>query len=52
MQEVPAETDPSLEAPAELEIEDPEMWPSEHPAIWDSITRRAYKKQYGKLPGT
>jgi Domain of unknown function (DUF4234) len=51
MQESPAEAAPSLEAPAGFEIEDPERWPSEHPAIWDSITRRAYKKEYGKLPG-
>jgi hypothetical protein len=22
-----------------------------HPATWDTITRRAYKKRYGKPPG-
>lgn len=34
-----------------LRIEDPEEWPDEHPATWDTITRRAYKKRYGKPPG-
>ena len=34
-----------------LRIEDPEEWPAEHPALWDKITRRAYRARYGKQPG-
>lgn len=56
-QEGAAELDTAVEggmlAPSlpDLHIEDPDEWPSEHPAIWDSITRRAYRKRYGKPPG-
>ena len=35
-----------------LHIEDPDEWPAEHPALWDTITRRAYEKRYGKPPGS
>lgn len=35
----------------QLSVEDPEEWPAEHPVLWDTITRRAYMKRYGKQPG-
>lgn len=48
-------TGKQLEGPAtptpSLLIEDPGEWPDEHPAAWDTLTRRAYKKRYGKPPG-
>jgi Domain of unknown function (DUF4234) len=46
-----AQDAPGAMPETDFRIEDPELWPSEHPAIWDSITRRAYKKRYGKPPG-
>lgn len=36
--------------PARPQIERLDEWPDEDPALWDKITRRAYKKQHGHWP--
>jgi hypothetical protein len=56
---VPGESATVPVAPAALQsdgapqpfVEDPDEWPAEHPALWDTVTRRAYEKRYGKKPG-
>jgi hypothetical protein len=46
----PAWAPPVLATETVRSVPDPDQWPDEHPATWDKITRKAYKRQYGHEP--
>ncbi len=48
---VPADWQPPhAHEPEPTHLQDSDLWPDEDPALWDKTTRRAYKKQHGRLP--